>query len=61
MKFFGLIGDPVRHSLSPVMHRAAFRELGLEADYTLVRVAANRRADLETAVRSLATGGSPGT
>jgi len=39
------------------MHRAAFRELGLEADYTVVRVAENRRADLETAVGYLAASG----
>ncbi len=26
----GVIGDPVRHSLSPVLHNAAYRELGLD-------------------------------
>lgn len=31
----GLIGDPVRHSLSRVMHNAAFTELGIDADYAL--------------------------
>lgn len=57
MKAFGLIGDPVDHSLSPVMHRAAFRELGLEADYVLVRVASDSPRDLPAAVRSLAASG----
>ncbi|MFH2105354.1 MAG: shikimate dehydrogenase [Parcubacteria group bacterium] len=28
-----IIGDPVEHSLSPVMHNAAYRELGLEGQY----------------------------
>lgn len=31
----GLIGDPVGHSLSRVMHNAAFAELGIDADYAL--------------------------
>ena len=34
----GLIGDPVEHSMSPVMHNAAFRELGLDYVYLPFRV-----------------------
>ena len=34
---FALAGDPVAHSLSPAMHRAALREAGLEGVYELVR------------------------
>jgi shikimate dehydrogenase len=33
---FGLIGHPVSHSLSPVIHQAAYRELGLEHEYGLL-------------------------
>ncbi|MFB6173128.1 MAG: shikimate dehydrogenase [Halobacteriales archaeon] len=33
MQVFGLIGNPVGHSLSPPMHEAAYRELGLDARY----------------------------
>lgn len=29
----GVIGDPVEHSLSPIMHRAAFAALALDATY----------------------------
>jgi len=32
-KVYGIIGYPVSHSLSPVMHNLAFRELGLKAVY----------------------------
>ncbi|MHC1579237.1 MAG: shikimate dehydrogenase, partial [Candidatus Alkanophagales archaeon] len=28
-KVYGVIGDPIEHSLSPVMHNAAFEALGL--------------------------------
>ncbi len=33
MQVFGLIGNPVGHSLSPPMHEAAYDELGLDARY----------------------------
>ena len=29
-----VLGDPIDHSLSPFIHRAAYRELGLEGDAT---------------------------
>jgi len=32
-KIYGILGRPVSHSLSPAMHNAAFRELGLNAVY----------------------------
>lgn len=32
---FGLIGYPVEHSLSPLMHNTAFKELGIDAAYKL--------------------------
>jgi len=34
-----VLGDPVSHSLSPVLHRAAYAELGLDWTYEAVRVA----------------------
>lgn len=40
MKQCGLIGEPVEHSLSPVMQNAAFREVGLDASYALWGTAA---------------------
>jgi shikimate dehydrogenase len=54
---FGLIGDPVGHSLSPAMHQAAFRELGVEAYYELVRVPAETPDAVEPAMHVLAAGG----
>ncbi|HER54335.1 MAG TPA: shikimate dehydrogenase, partial [Candidatus Bathyarchaeota archaeon] len=42
-----IIGDPVDHSLSPVMHNAAFKELGLNLVYVAFTVTAK---DLKHAV-----------
>jgi len=37
-KIYGLIGYPVKHSLSRVMHNAAFRALGIDAQYELFEI-----------------------
>jgi shikimate dehydrogenase len=41
-----VIGDPVAHSLSPAMHNAAFRALGLDAVYVALRVPAKSLAQV---------------
>ncbi len=46
----GVLGDPVRHSLSPAMHNAALRELGLNWVYLALPAPAAR---LEAVVRGL--------
>lgn len=35
---FGLLGFPVKHSFSPAMHNAAFKELGINAEYKLFEI-----------------------
>lgn len=39
MKIFAILGDPVEHSLSPVMQNAALRALGVDGCYIALRVA----------------------
>ena len=53
----GVLGDPVRHSLSPAMHNAALAELGLEWAYLALPTPA---ADLATVVRALEAMGCRG-
>ena len=50
----GLLGDPVGHSLSPALQRAALAALGLAGDYTLHRTPA---AELAARLTELAAGG----
>ncbi len=52
-----VIGDPVEHSRSPVMHNAASAALGLDRVYVALRVEA---ADLAHAIRGLAALGCDG-
>lgn len=37
-RLFGVFGDPVGHSLSPVMHNAAFRTAGVNGAYLAFRI-----------------------
>jgi shikimate dehydrogenase len=37
-RVFGVFGDPIAHSLSPVMHNAAFSALGMDCIYHAFRV-----------------------
>ena len=37
-QIYGVVGFPVKHSLSPVMHNAAFGALGIDAEYRLFEV-----------------------
>ena len=36
MKKFGIIGNPIKHSLSPVLHEYWFEKYGLEASYSII-------------------------
>lgn len=40
-----VLGSPISHSLSPVLHQAAYRELGVDWDYTAVDVSAEELPD----------------
>ncbi len=53
MKRAALIGDPVSHSLSPVMHNAAFAAMGIEAAYELWPTSP---ADLQVRIQAIHAG-----
>ena len=49
----GVLGHPIKHSLSPVLHNAAFAEVGLDWAYVAFDVAEGACADAVTAIRAL--------
>ena len=53
----GVIGSPVRHSLSPVMHNAAFAEAGLDWVYAAFEVVPGAAGAALAAMRSLGIAG----
>ena len=52
-KVCAIIGDPVEHSLSPVIHNSAFKELGLNFVYIAFRVTKNELKNAISGARSL--------
>jgi shikimate dehydrogenase len=54
---FAVLGDPIHHSRSPLMHAAGYEALGLEYSFRAVRVPAGR---LEEAVMRLREAGCRG-
>lgn len=56
-KLLGVIGDPIEHSLSPVMHNAAIANMGLDYVYLSLPV---KQADLGVAIAGFAAIGLVG-
>lgn len=56
-RLLAVIGDPVAHSLSPLMHNAACRALGLDAVYVALRAPA---AAVPSVLQALAAAGAAG-
>ncbi|HET9075960.1 MAG TPA: shikimate dehydrogenase [Acidimicrobiales bacterium] len=52
-----VIGDPIRHSLSPVLHNAAFDALGIDWVYVAFRVRRGQAGSAVEAMRTLDLGG----
>jgi len=56
-KIYGILGDPVAHSLSPVMHNAAFEKLGMDAVYLAFIVSEDELEDAIRGAKSLGIAG----
>jgi len=52
-KVCGVIGDPIEHTMSPVMHNAAFKELGLDYLYVPLRVSKEELGKAVESIRAL--------
>ncbi len=53
---FAVIGDPVNHSLSPVMHNAAFAAAGKQAEYIAINVKPEDMEEFFAAARTKLAG-----
>lgn len=52
MKKYGILANPAKHSLSPAMHNAAFKELRMRAHYEIFEVPENELAKFMKSVRN---------
>ena len=41
MKQFAVIGDPIAHSLSPILHQEVYRQLGIDASFEKIHLMPN--------------------
>ena len=57
MQIFGLLGNPVGHSLSPAMHHAAYSHLGMDAKYITIE---SEVSDLKEVISSAPKNGISG-
>ncbi len=55
-RLYGLIGSPVSHSLSPLIHCTVFRQYGVEAVYLVWETRRDELAERVKGLRSLARG-----
>lgn len=56
-KHFAVIGNPIAHSLSPVMHRAGYKALGLNAEYQKFEVQPDALKDAVHGLKGLGFSG----
>ncbi len=54
---YGVIGDPIEHSLSPIMHNAAFLKFGINGIYHAFRVTVENMANAILGAKALGFGG----
>lgn len=52
-KLFAIIGNPIRHSLSPVLHNYWFKKYNIEADYRLINA---EEKDLKGVIEKVKSG-----
>lgn len=57
-RFVAVIGDPIEHSLSPVIHNAAFQAQRLDFAYVALRVSSNEIHEAVAGLRALGFAGA---
>ncbi|MEE8359249.1 MAG: shikimate dehydrogenase [Candidatus Hydrothermarchaeales archaeon] len=52
-KLFCVIGDPIEHSMSPVMHNTVFKKMGLDCVYTAFRIKKQNLGDAISGMKAM--------
>ena len=51
-KTFGIIGNPIKHSLSPVLHNYWFNKYDIEATYSILNIGENDLTDVVNKIKN---------
>ena len=52
MKHFAVIGNPLEHSLSPVLHNWVFKSLNIQAEYRKIRLEKKNLSDIVKKIKN---------
>ena len=56
-KLFGVLGNPIEHSLSPLIHNDAFNQYGIEGDYLPFLIEENAIGQAVNGLKAIGAGG----
>ena len=56
-KNFGIIGNPIKHSLSPVLHKYWFKKYNIDAEYSIIEA---NKEDLPDIIKKIKDGSYSG-
>ena len=60
-KNFGIIGNPVKHSLSPVLHNYWFEKYKIDANYSLISIEENNLNEIVEKIKNQSLHGVNGS
>ena len=52
-KNFAIIGNPIKHSLSPILHKYWFKKYDIDADYSIIEVVDKELSELIKKIKFL--------
>ena len=52
MKRFAVIGNPIEHSLSPILHNWVFKTLNIQSEYDKIRVTEEELSEVILKIRN---------
>ncbi|PFA64477.1 shikimate dehydrogenase [Bacillus sp. AFS015802] len=53
MALYGVIGDPIAHSMSPLMHNSVFKDSGMDAEYVKFHVKKEQLSEAISGIKAL--------
>ncbi len=56
-KKFGIIGNPIKHSLSPILHNYWFKKYSIDADYSIIEVKEDNLSEVVKKIKNKSLNG----
>ena len=56
-KKFGIIGNPIKHSLSPILHNYWLKKYNIDAEYSIIDIKDNQLAEIINKIKNKSLSG----